>query len=58
MRQVDGRKEDVLTRGGLAVEPRLSTPMMVKALNNPRIQNSREIYMIHPYNMLYYSILA
>jgi hypothetical protein len=40
------------------VEPRLSTPMMVKALNNPRIQNSREIYMIHPYNMLYYSILA
>ncbi len=37
MRQVDGRKEDVLTRGGLAVEPRLSTPMMAKALNKPRI---------------------
>jgi len=34
MRQVDGRKEDVLTRGGLAAEPRRVTSMMVKALNN------------------------
>jgi hypothetical protein len=34
MRQADGRKEDVLTRGGLADEPRLSTPRMAKALNN------------------------
>jgi hypothetical protein len=34
MGQVDGRKEDVLTRGGLADEPRLSTPRMAKALNN------------------------
>jgi hypothetical protein len=33
MRQVDGMKEDALTRGGLAEKPRLSTPMMVKALN-------------------------
>jgi hypothetical protein len=34
MGQADGRKEDVLTRGGLADEPRLSTPRMAKALNN------------------------
>jgi hypothetical protein len=33
MRQVDGMKENAFTRGGLAEEPRLSEPMMAKALN-------------------------
>jgi len=33
MGQVDGRKEDDLTRGGLADEPRLATPRVAKALN-------------------------
>jgi len=33
MRQVDGMKENALTRGDLAEKPRILIPKMAKALN-------------------------